>query len=391
MKKLLSIIVALTGLSSLAQDSKISALTHRTTPFASSDSTVWAIPGVSNYQMEWTDLTNVLAGYFDATGAATKVTNGFPWGVLYDAAGAAQAATNTLNASALASGTVPEARLPVVLTSNVTFTAQVIFTNPVTQIGCTYSNGVYQWWSQGTNTVTINGVMGGQTNSGNTQVLGTNRVTKLRVGGAAETADAVNVTGSGRFSTAVYCVNTILGQDSIQLGGTGILYWSGRTDISSPAAGRIILQDDSSNTYFNRLSFGPEVSTCPALVASTNATPSITLTSGTGSGAANFIAGGTLTATNGVASNSRRLLAPVSISVTGSPFKWTNSVAGGSGGTNNVYVFIDGSGVTGSIGLNGTTIFSALAGADATVPLQPGEYVTVTYSIGTPVMFWKPF
>ena len=29
--------------------------------------------------------------------------------------------------------------------------------------------------------------------------------------------------------------------------------------------------------------------------------------------------------------------------------------------------------------------------ADATVPLQPGEYVTVTYSVGTPVMTWKPF
>ena len=105
----------------------------------------------------------------------------------------------------------------------------------------------------------------------------------------------------------------------------------------------------------------------------------------------NVYASGTAVATNGVVSNSRRLLAPVSISVTGSPFNWTNSSAGGTGGTNNVFVFIDGSGVTGSVGLNGTTIFSALVGADATVPLQPGEYVTVTYSIGTPVMTWKPF
>ena len=106
-------------------------------------------------------------------------------------------------------------------------------------------------------------------------------------------------------------------------------------------------------------------------------------------GNANFA--GTGTFTNGVVSNNRRLLAPVSISVGGSPFNWTNSPAGGSGGTNNVYVFIDGSGVTGSVGLNGTTIFSGVTGADATVPLQPGEYVTVTYSVGTPVMFWKPF
>jgi hypothetical protein len=103
------------------------------------------------------------------------------------------------------------------------------------------------------------------------------------------------------------------------------------------------------------------------------------------------IASPNVTATNGFVSNSRNLKAPVSISVTGSPLNFTNSSAGGTGGTNNVYVFIDGSGVTGSVGLNGTTIFSALVGADATVPLQPGEYVTVTYSIGTPVLTWKPF
>ena len=94
----------------------------------------------------------------------------------------------------------------------------------------------------------------------------------------------------------------------------------------------------------------------------------------------------TITGTNGAVSFSRNLLAPVAISVTASPFNFTNSFA-----TNNIYVFVDGSGVTGSVALNGTTIFSALVGADATVPLQPGEYVTITYSIGTPVMKWKPF
>lgn len=98
-----------------------------------------------------------------------------------------------------------------------------------------------------------------------------------------------------------------------------------------------------------------------------------------------------VTATNGFASTSRNLKAPVSISVTGSPLNFTNSSAGGTGGTNNVFVFIDGSGVTGSVALNGTTIFSALVGADATVPLQPGEYITCTYSLGTPVLTWKPF
>lgn len=113
---------------------------------------------------------------------------------------------------------------------------------------------------------------------------------------------------------------------------------------------------------------------------------------GTG-GAAKWAApsGGNGPFTNGVVSSSRNLLAPVAITVTASPFNFTNSAAVGTGGTNNVYVFVDGSGVTGSVAINGTTIFSALAGADATIPLQPGEYITVTYSIGTPVMKWKPF
>ena len=97
-------------------------------------------------------------------------------------------------------------------------------------------------------------------------------------------------------------------------------------------------------------------------------------------------ASNTITATNGFVSLSCNLLAPVAISVTGSPFNFTNSFS-----TNNIYVFVDGSGVTGSVALNGTTIFSALVGADATIPLQPQEYVTVTYSVGTPVMKWKPF
>ncbi len=97
---------------------------------------------------------------------------------------------------------------------------------------------------------------------------------------------------------------------------------------------------------------------------------------------------GVVYANRGFYSQSKNLLAPATISVGASPFSWTNYVS--TAGTN-VFVFVDGSGVTGSVAINGTTIYSALAGADATIPLQPGEYVTVTYTIGTPVMFWKPF
>jgi hypothetical protein len=55
---------------------------------------------------------------YDPLGRAVSVTNGFPWGVLYDAAGAATAATNGLatsafgNATGLTTGTLPPAVLP---------------------------------------------------------------------------------------------------------------------------------------------------------------------------------------------------------------------------------------------------------------------------------------
>jgi hypothetical protein len=94
---------------------------------------------------------------------------------------------------------------------------------------------------------------------------------------------------------------------------------------------------------------------------------------------------------SGVASSSKNLLAPTAITVGSTPFIFTNSVTSGVPGTNNIYVFIDGAGVTGTVGVNGTTIFSALVGANVTIPLQPNETVTVTYSVGTPVMKWKPF
>lgn len=97
-----------------------------------------------------------------------------------------------------------------------------------------------------------------------------------------------------------------------------------------------------------------------------------------------------LISTNGIVSKAGNGVSPTTITVTASPANFTNSVANGAG-TNNVQVFIDGSGVTGTVKVNGTTIYSALVGADVNVILQPGEYVTVTYSIGTPVIKWKSF
>jgi hypothetical protein len=101
-----------------------------------------------------------------------------------------------------------------------------------------------------------------------------------------------------------------------------------------------------------------------------------------------MLTNGTAYAERGFYSKAKNGTGPVSITVGASPFTWT-AFASGSG--TNVFVFVDGTGCVGSISLNGTTIFQTLASQSATIPLQPGETVTVTYSVGTPVMTWKPF
>lgn len=83
MKKLLTLLLALLPALAWAQDTKISNLSSRSTPFSGSDITVFAIPGVSNYKMSWSDLTNdIIAGLASqtyATSAAQAATNGYPW------------------------------------------------------------------------------------------------------------------------------------------------------------------------------------------------------------------------------------------------------------------------------------------------------------------------
>ena len=92
---------------------------------------------------------------------------------------------------------------------------------------------------------------------------------------------------------------------------------------------------------------------------------------------------GTLTVTNGFASYSSNKVALASITVTASPFNWTNTLS------KNVVVYTYG--ITGSAAINGTTYTSSLTALDAAPAfLQPGEWVTVTYTVA-PTMVWKPF
>ncbi len=90
----------------------------------------------------------------------------------------------------------------------------------------------------------------------------------------------------------------------------------------------------------------------------------------------------TMQATNGFNSTANHLAAPVTITVTGSPFTYTSS------GTNVQMVFIVGGTVT-AIAVNGTTISSAALTGFESIPVQVGESVKVTYS-SAPTMFWKP-
>lgn len=84
--------------------------------------------------------------------------------------------------------------------------------------------------------------------------------------------------------------------------------------------------------------------------------------------------------TNGIASYKNATAANTSITVGASPFNYTNST----GVT--IFVDIDANGSTTTVGRNGTTVFSALVNGDHEMILKNGGYLTVTYSIATPIM-----
>lgn len=93
---------------------------------------------------------------------------------------------------------------------------------------------------------------------------------------------------------------------------------------------------------------------------------------------------GYVQATNGYASFQSNLLAPSSITFPATTVNWTNSTG------RNIFVFIDNTAVTGtSVAINGTTVFSGLS-LDLMLPLQPGEYFSETYTVGTPAAKIKP-
>ena len=95
--------------------------------------------------------------------------------------------------------------------------------------------------------------------------------------------------------------------------------------------------------------------------------------------------GSLLIATQSISTLRSNLLAPTAITFPNSTVNWTNPL------NCNIELYIDNTAVTGTaIKKNGTQIFGGLSN-DVIIHLQPGEYFSETYSVGTPVGTYSPF
>lgn len=98
------------------------------------------------------------------------------------------------------------------------------------------------------------------------------------------------------------------------------------------------------------------------------------------------VANAPLVANFGISCFASNTLAPASISFPATTVNWTNTTG------RNIFVFVGNTGVTGtSVAINGTTLPGGLMTVGTlTLPLQPGEYFSETYTIGTPAAVIKP-
>jgi hypothetical protein len=77
--------------------------------------------------------------------------------------------------------------------------------------------------------------------------------------------------------------------------------------------------------------------------------------------------------------------APVAVTVGASPFLFTNTTA------TDMRCFVSGGAATVSVGLNATTVAASLAALDYSLIIGPTEYITLTYSFGTPTLYTNKF
>lgn len=120
-------------------------------------------------------------------------------------------------------------------------------------------------------------------------------------------------------------------------------------------------------------------------LSSTVTSNSITTGQGTFNGGTSNYLGGVTISQSGIGSTLSNLSAPTSFTFPATTVNWTNPI------TTSIEVYIDNGAVTGTaIKKNGTTISSSVTG-DANLGLQPGEYFSETYTVGTPTGKWSPF
>ena len=139
-----------------------------------------------------------------------------------------------LNASELKTGIIPMGRVAINAATN---------GNVLTSDGTNRSWGTVPLAALPSGVVT-NGHSAAMTFSNTVTVIGdiaqtgTNRVTKIRVGGASETSDAVNVTGTSRFSSTIRLIGDVYFGSVYGNGGSGGL-------LKSTAAGNLVMQNNA--------------------------------------------------------------------------------------------------------------------------------------------------
>lgn len=292
---------------------------------------------------------------------------------------------------------------------------QTTLTNSATLTGTEFSGGQRKDFWNGNLTVLLDKTNGAMNlSSGATFMQLTNGSLGLGVAASA-TPGSLDATNSGRVgptalrSTNVFQISTPDGTVQAQIGTNGNLYVTGQAILKSGSAASPSIGFANSPTtglygsvagWTIFTSSGVGVGAMSDTGLEVISTYKIGWEGGAIGGAkdvwfsrqsagtvlvdTNLIAKGSVIGTNGVLSLRSNLVAPTAITVGASPFSWTNTLGV------NVYAFLDASAATISgVSLNGQQILGGITGG-ATLPLQNGEYFTITYTVA-PTARWKPY
>jgi hypothetical protein len=210
-----------------------------------------------------------------------------------------------------------------------------------------------------------------------------------------QTSTGVGI-GTNAPSVALEVVGAIKNSSDLTIGGNisatsgsltlaqgGSITFNNRVQLNPISGGGLQLKSTSASD-FSVLTFGGNTTTFPAWKRNG---AGLDLTGGDGSynSTNSLIVPGLITATNGIATLRSNLLAPTAITFPNSTVNWTNPL------NCNIELYIDNTAVTGTaIKKNGTQIFGGLSN-DVTMHLQPGEFFSESYSVGTPSATFSPF